>query len=257
MSYVAGVGDEVLGVLVAVVASAVIALLWKTTQVRDHAPIQWMITGDRIFRFTREGPTEVQRTPSEGDAGGGGGGAETEQEEVSEEEEVVEEESSSTEDPVNIKLRFLDDSELDVTTKLSECLKKFRRRHLDTHLSLSPADKVKLIFNGKIIHRDAQKLSEAGIYDKCTVHCLVQRVQPEEAVPPAQAGAGTQQPQQTRHQPAELDLATLCFPLLGSILFLCWWFALFYSQYFTMLSMTSLASLTVLYAASVANMVFH
>ena len=101
-----------------------------------------MITGDRIFRFTREGPTEVHRTPSEGDAGGGGGGAETEQEEVSEEEEVVEEESSSTEDPVNIKLRFLDDSELDVTTKLSECLKKFRRRHLDTHLSLSPADKV-------------------------------------------------------------------------------------------------------------------
>ena len=74
--------------------------------------------------------------------GGSGGGAETEQEEVSEEEEVVEEESSSTEDPVNIKLRFLDDSELDVTTKLSECLKKFRRRHLDTHLSLSPADKV-------------------------------------------------------------------------------------------------------------------
>ena len=118
---------------------------------------------------------------------------------------------------------------------------------------------MKLIFNGKIIHRDAQKLSEAGIYDKCTVHCLVQRVQADQgeegAVP---AGANATQPP-TRHlaEATELDLQTLCFPLLGTILFLCWWFALFYSQYFTMLSMTSLSSLTVLYAASVANMVFQ
>ena len=43
---------------------------------------------------------------------------------------------------INIKLRFLDESELDVTTKLSECLRRFRRRHLDSHLSLSPTDKV-------------------------------------------------------------------------------------------------------------------
>ena len=121
---------------------------------------------------------------------------------------------------INIKLRFLDESELDVTTKLSECLRRFRRRHLDSHLSLSPTDKVsnllfrsqtcsrflymyaflcylsyscfcvfqvKLIFNGKIIHRDGQTLSEAGIYDNCTVHCLVQRVDPATASPSQQS----------------------------------------------------------------------
>ena len=58
MSYVAGVGDEVLGVLVAVVASAVIALLWKTTQVLvildkggtisiDNLMTQFWLTGSR------------------------------------------------------------------------------------------------------------------------------------------------------------------------------------------------------------------
>jgi len=56
---------------------------------------------------------------------------------------------------------------------------------------------------------------------------------------------------------SDLDLQTLCFPLLGTILFGCWWFALFYSQNFTMLSLTSLVSLTVLYAASVANLMFY
>ena len=68
---------------------------------------------------------------------------------VTEQEDVSEEESNETpppdvtaEDSVNIKLKFLDETELDVTTKLSECLKKFRKRHLDTHLSLSPTDKV-------------------------------------------------------------------------------------------------------------------
>ena len=53
---------------------------------------------------------------------------------------------------INIKLRFLDESELDVTTKLSECLKRFRRRHLDSHLSLSPTDKVSyLLFRHRLV----------------------------------------------------------------------------------------------------------
>jgi len=170
--------------------------------------------------------------------------------------------STSDEEQVNIKLKFLDETELDVTTKLSECLKKFRKRHLDTHLSLSPTDKVKLIFNGKIIHRDAQKLSEAGIYDNCTVHCLVQRVTPD--AESATTSAPTAGQNQNHHHlngggdvGSDLDLQTLCFPLLGTILFGCWWFALFYSQNFTMLSLTSLVSLTVLYAASVANLMFY
>ena len=123
----------------------------ESFQVRDSPPIHSvLITGDRIRAFSHGGGSgEVQqRTVAEGgDTTAGGGGEETEQEEVSGEEEEQEGDESGTaataaEDPVNIKLRFLDDSELDVTTKLSECLKKFRRRHLDSHLSLSPTDKV-------------------------------------------------------------------------------------------------------------------
>ena len=122
-----------------------------TFQVRDSPPIHSvLITGDRIRAFSHGGGSgEVQqRTAAEAGDTTGGGGEETEQEEVSGEEEEEEGDESgaatAAEDPVNIKLRFLDDSELDVTTKLSECLKKFRRRHLDNHLSLSPTDKVNL-----------------------------------------------------------------------------------------------------------------
>jgi len=290
MSYVDGVGDEVLGLLVSVLATFLVAVLWKTTQVRDAPPIHHVvIQGDRIRAFgfstnpaaanrarapstansTADGASEDQNlqlppsTPSQNEDGDEGS-VTTEEEELSGSEGGsggVESES------INIKLRFLDESELDVTTKLSECLRRFRRRHLDSHLSLSPTDKVKLIFNGKIIHRDGQTLSEAGIYDNCTVHCLVQRVDPATASPSQQSSGSSDGQHQHSHNfhagggandpGSDLDLQTLCFPLLGTILFGCWWFALFYSQNFTMLSLTSLVSLTVLYAASVANLMLY
>lgn len=298
MSYVDGVGDEVLGLLVSVLATFLVAVLWKTTQVRDAPPIHHVvIQGDRIRAFgfstnpaaanrartsssatnsTTDGASEDQNlqfhptttiplpsSPTSQNEDGDQGSVTTEEEELSGSEGGSGVESES----INIKLRFLDESELDVTTKLSECLRRFRRRHLDSHLSLSPTDKVKLIFNGKIIHRDGQTLSEAGIYDNCTVHCLVQRVDPATASPSQQSSGSSDGQHQHSHNfhagggandpGSDLDLQTLCFPLLGTILFGCWWFALFYSQNFTMLSLTSLVSLTVLYAASVANLMLY
>ena len=85
------------------------------------------------MRFSDEGSVteEEDLSGSEGGSGGGGPGLESES--------------------INIKLRFLDESELDVTTKLSECLKRFRRRHLDSHLSLSPTDKVSNLLHFFII----------------------------------------------------------------------------------------------------------
>jgi len=276
MSYLEGVGDEVVGLLVSFLAMTVVALLWKTTQVRDSPPIHSVvITADRIRAYgfpagnnSRGHSHHHTHQHEEQTEPPGGEGNVTEQEDVSEEESNETPPPDVTaEDSVNIKLKFLDETELDVTTKLSECLKKFRKRHLDTHLSLSPTDKVKLIFNGKIIHRDAQKLSEAGIYDNCTVHCLVQRVSPADGggaegatsagAAPQSAHPGGQTGNPLNDVGSDLDLQTLCFPLLGTILFGCWWFALFYSQNFTMLSLTSLVSLTVLYAASVANLMFY
>lgn len=288
MSYVDGVGDEVLGLLVSVLATFLVAVLWKTTQVRDAPPIHHVvIQGDRIRAFgfsTNPAAANRARAPSTANSTADGASEDqnlqlppstTLQNEDGDEGSVTteEEELSGSEggsggvesESINIKLRFLDESELDVTTKLSECLRRFRRRHLDSHLSLSPTDKVKLIFNGKIIHRDGQTLSEAGIYDNCTVHCLVQRVDPATASPSQQSSGSSDGQHQHSHNfhagandpGSDLDLQTLCFPLLGTILFGCWWFALFYSQNFTMLSLTSLVSLTVLYAASVANLMLY
>ena len=75
---------------------------------------------------------------------------------TTEEEELSGSEGGSgvESESINIKLRFLDESELDVTTKLSECLRRFRRRHLDSHLSLSPTDKVSdLLFRHRLVSK--------------------------------------------------------------------------------------------------------
>lgn len=287
-----GIGDEVVGVMVSFLAMTIVALLWKTTHVRETPPIHSVVitatpirhahshghthtvAGGRVATATLGNATEAAADRSSNDssprtapeatetrtAEGTRSGGQNEREAAEEEEAVVSDES---EPEIRIKLRFLDETTMDVVTRLSERLSRFRRRHLDAHLNLGPADKVKLIFNGKIIHRDAQQLSEAGIYDNCVVHCLVQREQAATAAAAgtaATAGAGGVPPAGGGGDDifqSELDLQAFCFPLLGTILFGCWWFLLFYSQHFTMLGAMSLVSLTVLYLASLANLMLY
>ena len=257
MSYVEGVGDEVVGVMVSVVVVTIVTLLWKTTQVRDTPPIHSVIvtSSNPILNHTNHPLEDVlddfdqQLEPNPSpvtteDA------QESPPDTTEPQEPTSDSEEDDTEPKIKIKLRFLDETTIDVETKLSEQLSKFRRRHLDSHLNLSSEDKIKLIFNGKIIHRDTQKLSEAGIYDNCVVHCLVQRGQAESNT------NGQEVPGNDQWQ-SEFDLQAVCFPLLGTILFCCWWALLFYSQNFTAISALSLVSLTILYCASVANLLLY
>jgi len=295
MSYVEGLGDEVVGVMVSFVVVTFIALLWKTTHVSETPSIHSVVitatpisgtSGISNSRIIVSNSTNVQHHSSSADPGAAASDAgtatttdnsSTEDEQLSiaaaattaaegsqpaataaaSEEGEEEEEESSDEPKIRIKLRFLDETTIDVETQLSERLVRFRRKHLESHLNLGPTDKIKLIFNGKIIHRDTQQLSEAGIYDNCVVHCLVQRDQPTSADGGGGAAGGTAATSDGDIFQSELDLQAFCFPLLGTILFGCWWFLLFYSQHFTMLAAMSLVSLTVLYLASVANLMLY
>jgi len=102
MSYVDGVGDEVLGLLVSVLATFLVAVLWKTTQVRDAPPIHHVvIQGDRIraFGFSTN-PAAANRARASASANSTTDGASEDQ-----------------------NLQFHP-----TTTKLSECLRRFRRR---------------------------------------------------------------------------------------------------------------------------------
>lgn len=88
---------------------------------------------------------------------------------------------------------------------------------------------------------------QLGLQDNCTVHCLVQRNQ----APPSGSAAGSQT--SAIEIPGDLDLSGLCYPVLGTVLFVIWWCQVVYAHYFTFTSTMSLVSLTFLYAASVAN----
>ena len=114
---------------------------------------------------------------------------------------------------------------------------------------IQPNDRVRLIFNGKVLHSDSSTLAQLGFQHNCTVHCLVQR---ESATPNVNVGhggvtLGSDVPG------ADLDLSNLCYPVLGTVLFVIWWCQVVYAHYFTFTSTMSLVSLTFLYAASVAN----
>ena len=184
MSYIEGVGDEVVGVFVTFLIGTVVALLWKTTHVRDTHIHSVIITATPLGNAPTTNTSSAQTTPGGTNSASAAAAtapsttAAAGSDEVDNEaDDAAEEGDDGGQQPptIRIKLRFLDDTTLEVETRLTERLSRFRRRHLDSHLNLNPGDKIKLIFNGKIIHREAQQLSEAGIYDNCTVHCLVQR----------------------------------------------------------------------------------
>lgn len=51
------------------------------------------------------------------------------------------------------------------------CALDFFRRHFSTELSANKV--VKLIFNGRLLLKDAETLQNCGLYNNCVVHCLI------------------------------------------------------------------------------------
>ena len=156
----------------------------------------------------------------------------------------------SNPDMVTIKVRFIDETSIEVKEKLAEKLGRFVSKHLDSHLNLTSDDRVKLIYNGRILRPEQSSLSELGLTDNCVVHCLVQRQtrtasnagRPQGA---ASAGAG--------QDDLDLDLGSFCFPLLGIVLAVIWSCQLVYAHYFNFSSTAALVLLTVLFVATLAN----
>ncbi|CAG7720738.1 unnamed protein product [Allacma fusca] len=77
----------------------------------------------------------------------------------------------STAADVRITLKFLNDTQVEVITQLSEKIADFKRRHFA--LEISENKTIRLIFNGRVLENDGRTLAEAGIFDQCVVHCLI------------------------------------------------------------------------------------
>ena len=263
-SMVEGLGDEVLLFLFTIVVGLVVILAWWSTHVRETPRVEAVLVQPlRSGVVVAEGiePSEAFRRRNEGEIVFANPDMEEDEPEMETETEDVSgddpvslaedgEDCATTEESVRIKLKFLNDSQREVTAPLNEKLGRFKRRHFADDLAENKT--IRLIFNGHVLNGDREPLSSYGLFDNCVVHCVISRNRQEDPSSQHQAPAGSRETRRDDEFDG-LDLSHLCYPLLGSVLVIIWWCQLMYSHYFSIASSLSLVSLTVLFLASVTN----
>ena len=263
MAFIEGIGDEVIGLLVAIIIIGITFLLWSSTYVQERVPVVV-----QVLPQTNQNSTEQIDQQSTSDPNSEESQESLSSDTISPAEEVTENlsqnvpipenlERTDEHDPIKIRCQFLDETSLHVDTFLSESISGLKTRHLIPHLGLNPSngDNVRLIFNGRVLQGENQTLEQSGINNNCVIHCLVHRNTPNsqsERTPGINANRND-----NGIDVADLDLSNVCYPLLGSVLMAIWWCQVVYAHYFTLTSTLSLVSLTVLYLASAANAYLH
>ena len=290
MAFIEGIGDEVIGMVVALIIITVLSIVWSSTHVQERPPVRAVIA--QVSNRNQAGSTLIIASDLPaglpGDTGqqtratdGGTAEGNDQNSEVRNDgsNALIGNSSQSSGDlnnqqtteisqtegqKVKIKFQFLDETSLEVETHLLERIFGLKRRHLMPHLGLnsSNGDNVRLIFNGRVLQREQQTLSEAGLANNCVVHCLVQRGNSSQTTGRAategrQAATDAANPNDDNIEISELDLSNICYPLLGSVLMAIWWCQVVYTHYFSLTSTLSLISLTVLFLFSAANAFLH
>lgn len=218
MTMVAGLGDEVVAFLVALVAGGVLLLAWMSTNVRERPRVEAV-----LVQQLRPGVVVAEEISRDDARLAGFEEPQAEQEDVQRENESASVENSPTngtrsEDPceeeaaaatastatvsdsgetaatpgpepsasaesderaVKIRIKYLDDSQREVQARLTDKLGGFKRVHFAGDMSDDRT--VRLIFNGHVLNADSQTLEQCGLYDNCVVHCLVSAPRQREA----------------------------------------------------------------------------
>jgi hypothetical protein len=164
---------------------------------------------------------------------------------------VPAEASRSSASDVRITLKFLNDTQLEVTTQLSEKIADFKRRHFASEISENKT--IRLIFNGRVLDNDGKTLQEAGIFDQCVVHCLIVTPQVNQhrshATSQNDRREGRQHHVESGNSPREgLEPGMFFVSVLG-ILLIFLWFTCFHfgQQLFTQSAVVSLVVLTAVF----------
>uniref|UniRef100_A0AAF5PPE5 Ubiquitin-like domain-containing protein n=1 Tax=Wuchereria bancrofti TaxID=6293 RepID=A0AAF5PPE5_WUCBA len=71
----------------------------------------------------------------------------------------------------NVKLKFLDDSQVTACTALESTVGQFKRRYFWE--SILAGKIVRLIYRGQLLRDDTRSLLSYGLHDQCVVHCHV------------------------------------------------------------------------------------
>ena len=156
------------------------------------------------------------------------------------------------EERVTVRLKFLNETQKDVSASLVENVGQFKRRNFSEEISSNK--NVRLIFNGQVLRDENSSLRSCGIFDKCVVHCLIHQGPAHAQSSPSGRHTHSHSPN-TQHR--DLDLSAYFIPILGIALACLWYFAVAYTAYFNFLSTSALIGLTSIYFLSVYGTHFH
>jgi len=269
-----GIGDEVVSVLLVLFLVLLISILWLSTHVQERPPVRAVVirsanSAETIAEFQANPSPQINPRATNEIQDAIEATAES-IEQINQSEEITEireantevttESSNSTVETesdstlATIKVRFINEDSLEIRERLTEKLGQFISKHLDRHLNLTNEDRVRLIYNGRVLGRD-QTLAELGLTDNCVVHCLVQRSVQASTNENGTGNTATANDNQHRlaDDTMDLDLSSFCLPLLGALLMGIWWCQMVYSQYFNLTTTISLVSLTILFFATAVN----
>ena len=157
------------------------------------------------------------------------------------------------EERVTVRLKFLNETQKDVSASLVENVGQFKRRYFSEEMSSNK--NVRLIFNGQVLRDENSSLRSCGIFDKCVVHCLIHQGPAQAPSPPGGHRPGHSHSPNAQHR--DLDLSAYFIPILGIALACLWYFAVAYTAYFNFLSTSALIGLTSIYFLSVYGTHFH
>ncbi|XP_071749875.1 transmembrane and ubiquitin-like domain-containing protein 1 [Lepeophtheirus salmonis] len=233
-----GIGDEVLYCFFTLGFATLIYAVWSTTFVNDTLGTE---------PFVRQEQPSHPENPSE-----------SVQSETEETSTVEEPDPPESEEAVRIRLKFLDESVKEVRSHLSESFGRFKRRHFLREIQDNQI--IRLVFNGRFLDGDSRSLDTLGLFDNCVCHVLIQSRPPPNTSNPGNNGGSSNShtgPANAQNLVTEdLDLSTVCYPLLGSLLSLIWWCQIVYGQYFNLTSTLSLISITGLYIFCLAGQLY-
>lgn len=275
-----GVGNEVVYFFVFLVLVLVIVIAWYSTYVVEpvvqsvilveRSPMSGTSSGQEaeitsstveevrqaVTQFLQQQQLETQPGPGETDAEAEPGPElETDQTNATEQTTTHPDTPAPPvpeEERVTVRLKFLNETQKDVSASLIENVGQFKRRYFSEEMSSNK--NVRLIFNGQVLRDENSSLRSCGIFDKCVVHCLIHQG-PAQA--PGSSPGGHSHSHSPNPQHRDLDLSAYFIPILGIALACLWYFAVAYTAYFNFLSTSALIGLTSIYFLSVYGTHFH
>jgi len=277
-----GFGNEVVYFFVFLVLVLVIVIAWYSTYVVEpvvqsvilveRSPVSGASSGEETeltsstVEEVRQAVTQFLQQQQHETPGPGEADTEQEQGEQEPEQSNAAEPTAATathpatpapqvpeEERVTVRLKFLNETQKDVSASLVENVGQFKRRYFSEEMSSNK--NVRLIFNGQVLRDENSSLRSCGIFDKCVVHCLIHQGPAQAPSPPGGHRPGHSHSPNAQHR--DLDLSAYFIPILGIALACLWYFAVAYTAYFNFLSTSALIGLTSIYFLSVYGTHFH